>query len=72
MEKTTGEMVSSIITDWDIPERTQLLAYGIPYRFKAELWRKRAREQYLGMERRFQSLFQPTKSLAAADFGRIC
>lgn len=71
MKKTTREMVSSMRTDWDIPERIKLLAYSIAYRFKAELWRKQTREQFLGMERRLQCLFQPTKSLAAADFGRI-
>lgn len=72
MEKTTREMVSTMRTEWDIPEKTKLLAYSTAYRFKAELWRKQTREQFLGMERRLQSLFQPTKSLAAADFGRIC
>lgn len=71
MEKTTREMVSSMRADWDIPERTKLLAYSIAYRFKAELWRKQTREKFLGKERRFQSLLQCTKSLAAADFGRI-
>lgn len=70
MEKTR-EMESSMRTDWDTPERTKLLAYSIAYRFKALCWRKQTREKFLGMERRFQSLLQPTKWLAAAGFGRI-
>lgn len=69
MEKTTRETVNSMSTDWDIPEGTQLLAYSIAYRFKAEVWRKQTREQFLEKGRRLQSLFQPTKALAATDFG---
>lgn len=60
MEKTR-ETESSMRTDWDTPERTKLLAYSIAYRFKALCWRKQTREKFLGMERRFQSLLQPTK-----------